>query len=271
MMRTLIMSTCLLLTGLTFAQNEQQQINAIKSNMNFLYATGTSSVSEEEASANAKDLLTLEVEQWLRSNAEGDIAGYVAKSKGNVSQIQTKRGKIFRSFVFVKKKDILPYYKEEEIMVVDFMEPQVKSNDSIVQEKHKSADDPIVIVVENNEQTNVSQTKETDRPNDNITLVTKEVPSYTPTAKEREMLDIKTFADINTYIKREKQNGSILAAGKYSTLPKVGTIYTFIYNREGELPACIKMQDGIGVNLRTGRPDDVSAYKGCGAIWIQMK
>ena len=69
MMKTLTTTFCLFLfIGTIFAQNEQKVINAIKSSKNFLYATGTSTVSSEEASNNAKDLLALEIEQWLQES-----------------------------------------------------------------------------------------------------------------------------------------------------------------------------------------------------------
>ena len=68
MMRRIILFLSLLMVSYAlFSQNEQQEINAIKSDLNYLYATGTSIASEEEALENAKDLLVLEIEQWLPS------------------------------------------------------------------------------------------------------------------------------------------------------------------------------------------------------------
>ena len=47
------------------AQDAQKSMNEIKSNVNYVYATGTSMVSSDEASQNAKDLLNAEIEEWL--------------------------------------------------------------------------------------------------------------------------------------------------------------------------------------------------------------
>ena len=104
----------------SMAQDEQKEINKIKKNTNYLYAMGTSSTSAEDASSNARELLALEIEQWLKDNTKGDYSGYIAKSKENVSEIKTQRGNIIRAFVYVSKKDILPFQKEEAALMVGF-------------------------------------------------------------------------------------------------------------------------------------------------------
>ena len=89
----------------TLAQEDKNaEINKIKRSRNYLTVTGTSMFSAEEASENARMLIDVEIEQWLQENAEGDIAGYVAKSKENLAVIETKRGSLFRAFIYVKKK-----------------------------------------------------------------------------------------------------------------------------------------------------------------------
>lgn len=247
MMRIYILILCLSLSfGELLAQNEQQKINEIKSNRNYLYATGTSTASEQEASDNAQDLLTIEIEEWLKEKTTDDIAGYVAKSQQSLSMIRTQRGKLYRAFVYVKKKDVLPYYKEEEVMIVDFTDTQVTNTDSVTTERTIAEE----------------STKEE--------MVIEEVV-YTPTAKERAMIDVYSFTELNEYINQGRINGSIIEIGKYSTLPTSGTIYVFIHNRQGEIPACMKMTDGIAINLSTGKQDVISNYKGCGAIWIKFK
>ena len=85
------------------AQNELKKINEIKSDTGYLYATGTSTISCDEASNAAKDLLGLEIEQWLKDCDISDAAGYAAKSKENLSLINTQRGKLFRAFVYIQK------------------------------------------------------------------------------------------------------------------------------------------------------------------------
>lgn len=103
--------------NLAFAQQDKnEEINRIKRDLSYLTATGTSTVSEKEAYENAKVLMNNEIEQWLSENANGDISGYIAKSKENMSFIDTQLGRLYRSFVYVKKTDILPYYKDETVI-----------------------------------------------------------------------------------------------------------------------------------------------------------
>lgn len=263
-MRKRILFLCLTLAaGLLHAQDdEQQKINAIKSNVNYLYATGTSKTNAEEASENAKALLALEIEQWLKENAE-DVNGYAAKSREHLSQIQTQRGSLYRAFVFVKKKDVLPYYKEEEVMVVDFA-----TTPPVVQQKEdtlSSRTTPEAVT------TVVSETKIQERTEAAPPVVVKESPVYIPTAREKSMLEIKTFNALNEFINKGREDENIMRVGNYANLPQTGTVYVFIHNRQGEIPACIKLADGRALKLSTGKEDRIADYKGCGVIWVKFK
>ena len=266
-MRRSILFLCLLMvSSVLFSQNEQQEINAIKSDLNYLYATGTSIASEDEATENAKDLLVLEIEQWLKENNTSDIAGYVAKSRENLAQIMTKRGKLYRVFAYVKKKDILPYYEEEKVMVVSY-EGSQNDKHSTAKPSQESIATPVV--VEPVEAPTISVAQDDDAPNDVEAIVSE--PLYTPNETEREMLDIKTFIGLNDYINQGREDESIVDVGKYSNLPKSGMVYVFVHNREGKIAACMKVVDGTPTNLSTGKADEITNYKGCGAIWIKLK
>jgi hypothetical protein len=98
-----------------------------------------------------------------------------------------------------------------------------------------------------------------------------EKTKYIPNDKEKALLTIKTFIELNEYINEGRENENIVQVGKYSTLPTDGIIYVFIHNREGEIPACMKMENGYTLNLSTGEEDYITSYKGCGAIWIKFK
>ena len=161
----------------------------------------------------------------------------------------------------MKKEDVVPYYKEERVMVIDLSATKSTKNE-----------------IEMSRTNSMQQTSSLERGEDVVDNVSAEVSLdltshtvYTPTTIESEMLTIKTFSQLNEYISQGKQKGVIRAAGKYSTLPLSGLSYAFIYNREGKVPACIKIQDGKGTNLQTGASDAIKEYKGCGAIWIQLK
>ena len=226
------------------AQNEVQDMNAIKSNINYIYSTGTSLVSYDEASQNAKDLLNAEIEDWLKKNVESDIAGYIAKSQEQLGLIQTKRGSLYRVFAYVNKADILPYYKDQSVISGTF----------------SSNNDTSTVELQKIEQ---SIKHEEDSP------VQKSL--YVPNMMEQGLLKIKTFSALNDFINHGREDGSIVQLGKYSTLPKDGLVYVFIHNREGQIPACMKIDNGYIINLSTCKEDQITNYKGCGAIWIRFK
>ncbi|MGM9843563.1 MAG: hypothetical protein ACI30S_04995 [Muribaculaceae bacterium] len=185
--------------------------------------------------------MSLEIEQWLNEVNATDIAGYIAKSQKNISNIQTRRGNIYRVFAFVKKSDIMLYSKKDEVVVVDF----------------------------NKEETDTVSGK-TSVPTDSVIQHGEMVDDkYQLTEDERLMLEVKTFESLQNYVKQGMSSGSIAEYGKYATMPVDGRIYLFVYNREGAIPACLKREGDRMINLSTGESDDIKNYKGCGAIWIK--
>jgi hypothetical protein len=251
----------------SYAQNEVRDMNAIKNNQNYIYATGTSIVNTEEASQNAKDLLNAEIEDWLTKNKESDIAGYIAKSQEQLGLIKTQRGNLFRVFAYVHKADILPYYKDETVITGSF-------NDKLVSENRELSD---TVTVDVSQDTTILETSSSEKQDTLVERLPQSVtqavekPKYIPNDKEKELLNIKTFIELNEYINEGRENENIVQVGKYSTLPTDGIIYVFIHNREGEIPACMKMENGYTLNLSTGEEDYITSYKGCGAIWIKFK
>lgn len=239
MKRCLMVFCSLMFVMLAYAQSGQKEINDIKKSKRYVYAMAASMKSGEEAIASAKDLLLLEVEQWLKDEKMEDVAGYIVKVKNNTSQIETQRGKLYRAFVYVAKKDVLPYYKDEEIEMV--------KTDTL-----QTIPQPSPIVAE----------PKVEQP---------ETPKVTLTVAEEEMLQINQFADINTYVAEKKADGTIVDYGKYATMPNDANIYIFVYNKQGEVCAKIKKVGDESLNMSTLQNDEVASYKGCGAIWIKMK
>lgn len=261
-----ILSMAMLYAFSLSAQNEQQQINAIKRDMSFLYANGTSTASADEASENAKDLLALEIEQWLKENTQDSIAGYVAKSRECMSEIKTKRGNLYRVFVFVKKKDVLPYYKEENMMIVSLNDSVETKRDTIGLIRSNVDDQKAAV------STSSSTSAKVDEPSSirHVPISTNAESGYVPSEREKLMLNIKTFSELNEYVNSGRADGSITQVGKYANLPQNEVVYVFIHNRQSEIPACIKMTGGKSINMKTGKEDVVSSYTGCGAIWIKI-
>lgn len=263
-MRNLLLLVYVLMSPyISFAQNEQQEINAIKSDTNFLYSTGTSISSAEEAYENAKDLLGLEIEQWLKENHAQDITGYVAKSKEKMSRIQTKRGNLFRVFAYVNKSEILTYLKDENVVVVELGGSSAGSSKETGSLK-KMTENPV--------STKPLELQSTVEKISGTNVVVLGAPSTNVlTSYERRLLEIKRFTMLNDFINQGRADETIVEIGKYSNLPKSGVVYAFIHNREGDIEACMKVLDGEAINMLTGNKENISTYKGCGAIWIKVK
>lgn len=241
-----------------FAQNEQQAINEIKRSADYLYAMGTSTQNADEASENAKELLALEIEQWLKENVKGDYSGYVAKSKQNVAEIKTKRGSLNRAFVYVKKSDILTYSSGESVMVVNTKEEYIVSapinvDTMRVVEPQKTAVTGALVA-----EPVVSQPVEAP-------------PAYTPNEQEREMLKVSNFTEINKYLATSEREGKVSSYGKHTDATRLfGKSYLFVFDREKVLAVLRKDGDSV-INISTGSNDSVANYGRCGVIWFQLK
>lgn len=240
------------------AQNEQKEINDIKRNLNFLYATGTSTKDAAEASSNARELLSLEIEQWLKENANGDFSGYIAKSKQNMAEIRTQRGTLKRVFVYVKKTDILPYYKEENVMMVNTQAPNTTT---------LAVDTLTIVRTSADSEAKALQRKDIEQ----ITKQDTRRPAFEPTESEKELLNVKNLTEINAYIKQGEKNGKVSAYGKYDADTRLfGKSYLFIFDREKML-AVLRKNGGDFVNLSNGQSDAISNYGRSGIVWVQLK
>lgn len=256
---------CLVLILSVNAQDEQKKINEIKKNLDFIYATGTSTKDAEDARANARELLSLEIEQWLKDNVEGDFAGYIAKSQSNISEIETRRGNLIRAFVYVNKADILPYYKSESLIVVntqdDNSSPVTVDTLNIVQQQTPVQSQQVV--------------QQNDAPEHEIAEVTQQAalnPIFVPSASEREMLKVKNLSGINKYISDGSKTGNVTAYGKYDANTKLfSKSYLFVFDKEGLVLAVLRKAGEIIINISTGNTDAVSNYGRCGVVWFQQK
>lgn len=247
------------------AQTEQERINAIKKSLNFIYASATSTVSAQEATENAKELLSLEIDQWLKEVSDSEFSGYVAKAKNKVEEIATQRGKLMRSFVFVKKTDILPYYKEETIMMVS--KEDKPSMDSLKLSAGLSE-------VQNAEalRSTYNKAQETQTLQNPAQVTQQAVPIFVPSSAEREMLNVRNLSEINHYLSQGDRDGTITGYGKYdSTTSLVGKSYLYLINKEGNVIALLRKEGPSFINLSSGESVSINNYGRCGVIWFQIK
>lgn len=215
-------------------ENATQSINEIKRQSDiYLYAESTSQ-TWEEALDNAKYLLGVEIETWAKTIDSQPADGYIAEAQNHILNLKSMRGDRFRAFVYVKKSDIMPIVNASQVLVI-------------------SADEE--------RKTTISEVN--TRPT--------EVLLYQPTQLEKEIMSVSNANNIGTFIKRLKSEGKLGNYGKYKDMPSGIDCYLFVYNRELEISAYLHKTGNKFINLKSGEPDPISNYSGCGAWWFQLK
>ena len=268
----------------TLAQEDKNaEINKIKRSRDYLTVTGTSMVSAEEASENAKMLIDVEIEQWLQENAEGDIAGYVAKSKENLAVIETKRGSLFRAFIYVKKKDILPYYEDETVMA-ELPNPIVTDTPIIVDTmKVEEITTPPVEenIVEVKSEAGLVPTVEylppVEKPVEEVIVAPLEsaIGGVSNVEEENSMLKVYSVSSVSKYLGKLKQADKLAEYGKEVVWPDNGVVYFFFADYNNVVRGYIKITDGTAFNLANGKQvelaDYLAKYETGTYIWFTLK
>lgn len=268
----------------TLAQEDKNaEINKIKRSRNYLTVTGTSMFSAEEASENARKLIDVEIEQWLQENAEGDIAGYVAKSKENLAVIETKRGSLFRAFIYVKKKDILPYYEDETVMA-ELPNPIVTDTPIIVDtmKVEEITTPPVeenIVEVKSEEElvSTVEYLPPIEKPVEEVIVASLESASGGVSNMEEEKSMLKTYSvsSISKYLGKLKQADKLAEYGKEVAWPSNGVVYFFFADYNNVVRGYIKMTDGTAFNMANGEvvelADYLTKYETGTYIWFTLK
>lgn len=227
-----------------YAQNVAQDINKVKRDTMYIYAEATMK-DLNEAYNGARAILEMKVGDWVRDQhpTEG-IEVCIVKAKEHFVQLETRRGDFFRAFVYVKKSDIMPVADKSEVTVFE-VAPVDKPN--------QIGAKPAIIVTEEAPQKEEKQ------------------QSIELTSDEKQMTLIRSFYDVEPYIKGLKSNGKLKAYGKYATMPLSEDCHLFIYDKQGNISALLRKSGENQFNLNTLKEDNVKNYKNCGAIWFQLK
>lgn len=225
-----------------------KEINRIKQSKNYLYAEVTMA-NEEEALAGAQDILEMRVNEWMATQKKGeDATAFIVQAKQHFTPIKTMRGQYHRAFVYVKKSDIVPISADGSTFIVEAAQSLTAPNSA----SQASAEELVQVV-----------SVETIEPVQQAIVLTPE---------EQTLASIKQFSEIEGQVKALQDAGKLRAYGKYKDLPEGEGCYLLIYNTEGNVVAALRKEaDGNQLNLGTLQEDDIQSYKGCGAIWLQLK
>ena len=246
----------------------QQQINAIKMDMDtYLFAESTTE-SWESALENAKFLLNIEIENFIKSlGLKDSVVGFVARASNKMMQLQSMRGSRYRAFIYVKKSEIVPYLAGEEVMNVPTdAHSQITPFDPVKaaeEAAEKAAAEKAAAEQAAAEQARLDSIKAAEE--------AARLEAAKLTDMERDMLAVTAGADIGAFVKELSNNNAIQAYGTFKDMPENTDCLLFVYNRDKEIVAYLRKTGNTYFNLQTKQTDSITNYKGCGAIWFQPK
>ena len=121
------MAFSLFLGGNVRADNNEdlkKQINQIKKNSQYIYAEVTAA-TEIEAKDLAEEILYSEINEWVAKQKKlSQSPNIVVNNKKEIwTSVSLPRGNMFRSFLYVKKSDIIPA-ESSEIIENTTVQPQ---------------------------------------------------------------------------------------------------------------------------------------------------
>lgn len=249
-----------------------KQINSIKADSKYLYAESTTK-DWDQAYEDAKSLLLVEIDNWVKSQGKKneEIKGYVARIENNFMEVKTRRGNLFRVFVYIKKKNIMTYNEDVDVTVNSLNTTQDESS----QENKKSTTfesktepvDDVYVVDSVNEEAN----SETEISSDTLAEDTSTEASvtYTLNSKETAFVALSESSGIQGFLKDYASNYA-----KLSTMSKQQDSYVMLFSKENvEKHFKFVATEGKVLDLDTMQYDNLDEYKGLGygGIWFIMK
>lgn len=278
-MKRYLLLFCLvcLFVHLGFAQDKEvkeamKQINSIKADSKYLYAESTTK-DWDQAYEDAKSLLLVEIDNWVKSQGKKneEIKGYVARIENNFMEVKTRRGNLFRVFVYIKKKNIMTYNEDVDVTVNSLNITQDESS----QENKKSTTfesktepvDDVYVVDSVNEEAN----SETEICPDTLAedTTTEASVTYILNSKETAFVALSESSGIQGFLKDYASSYA-----KLSTMSKQQDCYVMLFSKENvEKHFKFVATEGKVLDLDTMQYDNLDEYKGLGygGIWFVMK
>ena len=190
-MKRTLLGLSFLITYLSFclAQDVAKDINRVKRDTMYIYAEATMK-DLNEAYNGARAILEMKVGDWVRNQHPNEgIEVCIVKAKEHFVQLETRRGDFYRAFVYVRKTDIMPVADKSEVTVFE-VAPVVQPN------QIEAA--PAIIVEEE-------------------PIEVEESPVLELTSEEKQMRQIRSFYEVEPYIKGLESKGKVNKYGKYAT------------------------------------------------------
>ena len=81
----------------------------------------------------------------------------------------------------------------------------------------------------------------------------------------------RNFFELKDIMEPLKKQGDIIDYGKYATIQNPAECYLIVYDPAGNIKALLGKGEENRQNLKTGKADSISNYRGYGAIWFTIK
>ena len=193
----------LMISAVAFAQNSEEAkktINSIKKNSQYIYAEATAA-TQQDAKGLAEEILYEEINSYVASKKKMRINPKIVinNRKELVSSLALPRGNMFRSFIYVKKSDVLAVENSEMI-----------GNKTSNGETAAATTTPVVSTV---------------------------TPVYADEVKQ--VMACSTFDEVKNLMTKLKSEGKIRHFGGYASLEDPDPYYLAIYNRQYQIVAVL--------------------------------
>ena len=224
--------SCTSIFAQSTVEEKKKEINAIKKNSDYIYAEAT--MADQQAAIDlAKEILYQNVNEWVAKQKKFAGASNLITVNTNysVEDMTLPRGNWFRAFMYVKKTDIIP---AGNVTVMKVVQKEPEAAEAAPAEPAAKPESPEDII-------------------------------------KKQLLECENTGQMSTQLKNLKAEGKIADFQKLNTITSPEEYVIVIFSPRDGVIRAILSEGAERTNLKTGQPDQISNYKGNGAIGIKIK
>lgn len=274
---SILLSACIVAQAL---DKSQKAINEIKKNREYLYGEATMP-TQEEATSLAYELLQKEIVGWLSDRASRPVESFSVKEVNRLTDtIMMRRADMYRVFAYVKKNSLIPLFYDNGIVLLDSLD--IGKNEEqlrVIIENHAHtrpdtmANEAVLQQIRSKMFATPEDAPKKEEANTSSASPKREVKPVSKTEAEviRRVRQAKNFFDLKNVLPQLKQEGLISNYGKLATANRLEQCHLIVYDAAGNIKALLGRGEETRQNLNTGIDDSLENYRGCGALWFQLK
>lgn len=223
--------SCASILAQNTVDEKKREINAIKKNSDYIYAEAT--MADQQAAIDlAKEILYQNVNEWVAKQKKFASASNLITVNTNYSvEDMTLPRGNWYRAFMYVKKSDIIPAGNVSVMKIAQKESEMKKDVSMVPTVKSASSEDIV---------------------------------------KNQLLECRNTGQLSTLLKNLKAEGKVSDYRKLNDLASPETYVIAIFSKEGVIRAILS-EGAERTNLKTGRPDQISNYKGNGAIGIKIK